>query len=76
MTLVTLTVAHWHAQKMRRYPRWGNYAYANASAYASARAYNYTYAYTYTYADAYADAYTYTSVGRYNLTCANGGTPR
>jgi hypothetical protein len=66
MTIITFTVAHWYAQKKRRYPRWDNYTNARACTYADAHA----------NADAYADADVYTNVGRYNLTCAKGGTQR
>jgi hypothetical protein len=84
MTIITLTVAHWYTQKMRRYPQWDNYAhdYINAYDYACTYACTYTYAYAhahssaYANADAYAYAHDYDRVGRYNLTCANGGTQR
>jgi hypothetical protein len=74
VTLITFTVAHWYAQKMRHYPQWTNYTNARAYAYDYARAYAYDYARAYT--RSYARTHVYTNVGRYNLTCANGGTQR
>jgi hypothetical protein len=62
MTLVTFTVAHWYAQKMRRYPQWDNYAHDYINAHAPAHDYDY--------------AHVYTNVGRCNLTCANRGPQR
>jgi hypothetical protein len=74
MTPMTFTIAHWYAQKMRRYPRWDNYTNARAYAYDFACAYAYDYARAYT--RAYARAYAHANVGRYNLARATGGPQR